>query len=74
MSSVYHDGWLRRYIGSILIGKSLKKATEAFGGDGGSEGRFIERYSYDGRALSTGVGNSIMNRTKEMGNRAAISA
>ena len=71
MSSVYHDGWLRRYIPSMLRGKSFRKGIVFRGGDGGREGRLFRRYCCDGLGLAEG--NSCMNRTNDKGSRAAIS-
>ena len=44
---------------------------EDLGGDGGSEGRFVDKYLCVGVGL-LGVGSSNMNRTKDWGSRAAI--
>jgi hypothetical protein len=64
MSSVYHDGWFRRYISSIWTGKSWKNGIEFLGGEGGRDGLFMLRYSCDGLRLD-GDGNSNMKRMKE---------
>lgn len=51
----------------------MKNGIVDFGGEGGSEGRFVARYWRDG-LISFGVESSIMKRTNDRGNLAAISA